>query len=166
MSDSWLSDCGIRVTDLERSLEFYRRILDLEELKRASDEDSAYVLLRDRRSGQRLELNWYAPGNPFYAPYVPGEGLDHLEVRVRSVPSMLERLKPHGIVPVNKRLWVNKAAVRKMKSDPRVAQLMDQDVWTTSSGHHVAYIADPDGNLVALYDHPEEPWDGPIPDHY
>jgi catechol 2,3-dioxygenase-like lactoylglutathione lyase family enzyme len=166
MPDSWLCDVGIRVTDLERSLAFYSRLLDLVVLKRVDDEDSAYVLLKDRRSGQRLELNWYAESSPFYAPYVPGEGLDHIEVRVRNVPVFLEELRPAGIVPVNRRLWVNEPAVRKLRSDPRMAAMMERDVWTSSTGHRIAYVSDPDGNLVVLYDHPEEDWEGPIPDHY
>jgi catechol 2,3-dioxygenase-like lactoylglutathione lyase family enzyme len=166
MSESWLCDFGIRVTDLERSLSFYRQILDLVELKRAQDEDSAYVLLKDPRSGQRIELNWYSEVSPFFFPYVAGDGLDHIEVRVRNVPEFLERLRPLGIRPVNRSLWVNAPVVRKLRADPKMAAQIDQEVWTTSTGHRVAYIADPDGNLVALYDHPEEPWDGPIPDHY
>ena len=79
---------------------------------------------------------------------------------------MLERLRPDGIVPVNRAMWVNARVMPKWRADPQVAPMIDQDVWTTRSGHRVAYIADPDGNLVCLYDHPEEPWDGPIPDHY
>lgn len=80
MADAWLGNFGIRVTNFEKSIEFYTHLLDLEELKRVVEAEYAYVLLRDRRSGQRLELNWYAPSSPFWAPYVPGEGLDHLEV--------------------------------------------------------------------------------------
>ncbi|MCI4320336.1 MAG: VOC family protein [Thermoplasmata archaeon] len=166
MPDSWLSDIGIRVTNLERSLAFYRRILDLVELARRADEDSAYVLLKDPRSGQRLELNWYAETNPFYAPYVGGEGLDHIEVRVRNLPEMLERLRTGGIVPVNRTMWVNRPVVEKLRADPKMAAMMESEVWTTSTGHRIAYVADPDGNLVCLYDHPEESWDGPIPEHY
>src|SRR5579863_9434322 len=166
MAESWLSNVGIRVTNLEKSLEFYKRILDLIELKREQDEDSAYVLLKDRRSGQRIELNWYAESNPFYAPYVPGEGLDHLDVRVKDVPGFLEGLARVGIKPVTRTLWVNRAAVEKLRSEPRMAQVMGEDVWTTRTGHRVAHVLDPDGNLVALYDHPEEDWEGPIPDGY
>jgi catechol 2,3-dioxygenase-like lactoylglutathione lyase family enzyme len=166
MKDAWLSDFGLRVTNLERSVEFYARILDLEELKRGGDEDGRYVLFRDRRSGQRLELNWYPESSPFWTPYHPGEGLDHIEVRVKDVPTFLARLAPLGIRPVNRQLWVNPEAVRKLQSDPKSVEQMRQEVWTTSTGHHVAYIQDPDGNHLALYDHPEEPWEGPIPDHY
>jgi catechol 2,3-dioxygenase-like lactoylglutathione lyase family enzyme len=166
MSESWLSDFGLRVTNLEKSIQFYTELLDLEELKRVADADAAYVLFRDRRSGQRFELNWYAESNPFWAPYVPGEGLDHIEVRVKSLPEFLERLRKKGILPVNKDLWVNAAAVERLKSDPEWAPFIEQDTWTTSTGHRIAYVPDPDGNLICLYDHPEEEWEGPIPDHY
>jgi catechol 2,3-dioxygenase-like lactoylglutathione lyase family enzyme len=166
MADSWLCDAGLRVTDLRRSLEFYHAILDLEELQRVEETDSAYVLLRDRRSGQRLELNWYSPESPFWAPYVPGEGLDHLEVRVRSLPEFLDRLRGLGIRPVNRSLWTNGRAVERLRADPTERAYLDLDVWTSGTGHRIAYVADPDGNLLCLYDHPEESWDGPIPDHY
>jgi len=166
MSDTWLCAAGIRVTDLDHSLAFYKWLLDLEELKHVSHEESAYVLLRDRRSGQRIELNWYAPTSPFYAPFVVGEGLDHLEVRVRDVPAMLERLRQKGLQTVNRSLWTNPKAVRRLKSDPVESASLEEDVWMTTDGHRIAYIHDPDGNLICLYDHPEENWDDPVPDHY
>lgn len=166
MSDTWLCDTGIRVTDLERSIRFYTSLLDLVELKRASDEDSAYVLFKDRRSGQRLELNWYSEKSPFYSPFVAGEGLDHLEVRCRSVSAVLDRLRPQGIQPVNHRLWVNRGVVDAMRSQPTEAATLEKEVWLTSTGHNIAYIPDPDGHLICLYDHPEEEFDAPIPDHY
>lgn len=161
-----MCDTGIRVTDLERSIEFYTSLLDLVELKRSQDSDSAYVLFKDRRSGQRLELNWYAPDSPFYVPFTPGEGLDHLEVRVRDVKALLPRLRAKGILPVNRRLWVNARAVEAMRSRPEEANSLEQELWVTASGHTIAYVPDPDGNLICLYDHPEEDFDAPIPDHY
>jgi catechol 2,3-dioxygenase-like lactoylglutathione lyase family enzyme len=166
MADSWFCDFGIRVTDLERSIDFYTKLLDLVELKRSVDPESGYVLFQDRRSGQRIELNWYSESSPFWAPYSPGEGLDHIEVRVKDVPKFLERLRGMGIVPVNRQLWVNRAVVEKLRADPTTPGLPERDVWTTSIGHRIAYVPDPDGNLICLYDHPEEPWEGPIPDHY
>ena len=166
MSDTWLCDTGIRVTGFDRSVEFYTSLLDLVELKRVRDDESAYVLFKDRRSGQRLELNWYSPSSPFYQPFVPGEGLDHLEVRVRDVPKLLRKLEARGIRPVNRQLLVNSTAVAALRSRPEGAALLSKDVWVTSTGHNIAYIADPDGNMICLYDHPEEDFDGPIPDHY
>src|SRR3989442_15856620 len=96
MSDLWIGDVGIRVTGLERSIEFYSKVFDLEEIDRGGDDEGKYVLFRDRRSGQRLELNWYAERSPFWTPYVSGEALDHFEVRVKSVPETLDRLKKFG----------------------------------------------------------------------
>ena len=64
MSDLWTGDVGIRVTDLDRSIEFYNNVLDLEEIDRGGDDEGK---------------------------------LDHFEVRVRSVPETLERLKRLGI---------------------------------------------------------------------
>lgn len=166
VADTWLCDTGIRVTDLDRSVDFYTSLLDLVELKRVRDEDSAYVLFKDRRSGQRLELNWYSPKSPFYTPFAAGEGLDHLEVRVRDVRALLTKLKERGIEPVNRKLWVNSPVVAAMKERQEEAAVLAKDVWVTSSGHTIAYIQDPDGILVCLYDHPEEDFDGPIPEHY
>ncbi len=166
MSDLWLGDVGIRVTDLARSVKFYTEILGLEEIKRVEDPDSAYVLLRDRHSGQRLELNWYADASAFAAPYTVGEALDHFEVRVRSVPEVLARLETLGIRPATKKLWVNRAAIAELRKDPHMAEVMEQDVWSLKSGHRIVYIQDPDGIFLCLYDHPEEPWGGPIPDGY
>ena len=166
MDDLWFSDFGIRVTDLARSVEFYTKLFGLEELKRVVDDDSAYVLLRDRRSGQRIELNWYAEESPFAAPYTPGESLDHLEVRVKDVPATLERLRAAGVLPATRELWTNEKVVAKMRAEPKWQAMIDSDVWSFSNGHRIAYIQDPDGIFLCLYDHPEEPWDGPIPDHY
>ena len=148
MGDLWISYFGIRVKDLRRSEEFYSKLFDLVELRRSSHATGAYVLFKDRRSGQRLELNWYSPESPFASPYLPGEGLDHIGVRVKSIPETLERLKKLGIEP----------ATRQLPSD--------EDVWVLQNGHRIAYIKDPDGNFIELDDHQEEPWEGPIPESY
>ena len=51
MSDLWIGDVGIRVTNMERSIEFYTKVFDVEEIDRGGDDEGKYVLLRDRRSG-------------------------------------------------------------------------------------------------------------------
>jgi lactoylglutathione lyase len=166
MSDSWLGDVGIRVVDLAKSLDFYTKVLGLQEVDRGGDYEATYVLLKNPRSGHRLELNWYAESSPFACPYVPGEALDHFEVRVKSVPETLERLRALGIGPATRKLWVNRKAVETLEADAHMKQVMGQDVWTLKSGHRIVYIQDPNGIFLCLYDHPEENWDGPIPDHY
>ena len=129
---------GIRVTNLERSLEFYSRLLDLEVVSRGESALGTAVQLRDRLSGQRLELNWYPPGSPFAVPYVPGEGLDHIGIRVQDVFEARERLRKLGIEP----------ATRELHSE--------QEIWITSA-FRVFYIKDPDGNFLELYDCPDVP---------
>ncbi len=104
-------------------------MFDLEEIARGAYDEGETVLFRDRRSGQRLELNWYSENSPFWAPYLAG-------------------------------------GIAKLKETPKFQDRMKQDVWIGRKGHRIAYIQDPDGIFFCLYDHPEEPWEGPIPDRY
>jgi catechol 2,3-dioxygenase-like lactoylglutathione lyase family enzyme len=87
MPRSFLSYVGLRVTDLDRSLSFYKEIFGLDEVARGDNTSAGkgpYVLLRDAFSGQKLELNYYVPGSKFDTPYEPGEGLDHISFRVEN----------------------------------------------------------------------------------
>jgi lactoylglutathione lyase len=88
---------GIRVTDLDRSLDFYIRGLGLEELRRGGlPHGGRRVLLVDRGTAQRLELNWYPKESPYAVPYVAGEGLDHLGYSTGHAADMARRLVEHG----------------------------------------------------------------------
>lgn len=147
MSDSWVSYVGVRVKDLAKSVEFYTELFDLEEITRGASDDSRWVMLRDRRSGQRLELYSYSPESPNAPPYEEGHGFDHIGVRVRDAREMLERLKRQGIEPSTRGLPLG------------------EDLLVTPR-FRLFHVRDPDGNLLELYDHPGEPWDGPIPNHY
>ena len=118
---------GIRVTDLDRSLAFYSRALGLEEERRGdnlANGGGIWVLLRDPRSGMRLELNWYPPESRWAIPYEPGEGLDHIGFVVGDVRAAYQELLAHG-------------------AEPRI----DPDV----SDGFIAYVADPDGNWIEIY---------------
>ncbi len=64
--NAYLSYVGIRVTNLEKSLKFYEGLFGLEEVTRGDNSKfgmGVFVLLRDRKSGQKLELNWYPKGS-------------------------------------------------------------------------------------------------------
>jgi catechol 2,3-dioxygenase-like lactoylglutathione lyase family enzyme len=57
-----LEYCGIRVTNLERSVKFYTEVLGLKEIFRGIFTEygaGIFVKLRDESSGQHLDLNWY-----------------------------------------------------------------------------------------------------------
>jgi hypothetical protein len=59
------------------------------------------VLLADRGTAQRLELNCYPKGSPYDVPYVAGEGFDHLGYSTGHAADVARRLVEHGgkIVP-------------------------------------------------------------------
>ncbi len=88
---------GIRVTDLERSSKVYVDGLGLVKLRGGRmPHGGRRVLLEDPGTGQRLELNWYPPESPYAAPYVPGEGLDHLGFSTGRAAEVARRLEAHG----------------------------------------------------------------------
>src|SRR5574337_346251 len=91
---------GIRVSDLGSSLRFYSGLLGLKEIRRGGgtrEWPPVYVLLRDPKSGQKLELNWYPEDHFLAPPYTPGEGLDHVGFRVADVVETLGRMKKVGV---------------------------------------------------------------------
>ncbi len=146
MPARYLSYFGIRVTNLDKSLQFYTELFGLTEVERGDNSSmgkGVYVLLRDPWSGQKLELNWYPPGSEFANPYEPGEGLDHLAFRVDDLPQFLDKLR---------RAWV--------EGTGGVADHV------LPSGSRVAYVKDPDGNWLELYDHPSEPLPTSPPEGY
>jgi len=70
---------GIRVKNLNRSIEFYRKTMGMKEVGRGKMQaGGVYVELKSKGSDQRLELNYYPPGSKFYEKYVAGSELDHL----------------------------------------------------------------------------------------
>ena len=141
MPRTFLSYVGIRVTDLDRSLRFYREVFGLKEVARGDNTSAGkgpYVLLRDDFSGQKLELNYYVPGSKFATPYNPGEGLDHISFRVDDLSQFVASLR--------------KAGVQDAPGSPN---------HVLPNGHRVAYVTDPDGNWIEIYEHPEERLVGP-----
>lgn len=119
---------GMRVTDLEASLKFYTQALGLEEVRRGEMLQygrGRWVLLKDRETGQQLELNWYPPGSLFDTPYIPGEGLDHVGFRVEDVYASYKELVRKGAEPT--------------------------EVTPESTDGWGAYVKDPDGNWIELY---------------
>jgi len=97
----YLDYAGIRVTQLPKAVRFYSKALGLEEKSRGRmSHGGIWVLLEDPRSHQRLELNWYPPKSRYYTKFVPGEGLDHLGVRVNDVEVAGKRLERAGALKV------------------------------------------------------------------
>lgn len=137
----FLEYSGIRVTDLERSLQFYTELLGLKEVRSGEgyfaaegQERSIWVLLEDAESGQHLELNWYPEGHRYATAYAPGEGLDHIGFVVKNTRETFERLVAAGVEPV-------------IGPEETMG-------WT-------AYLKDPDGNWIEIFQRTEpEPQEG------
>jgi catechol 2,3-dioxygenase-like lactoylglutathione lyase family enzyme len=70
---------GIRVRNLPRALEFYKRVMEMKKmLKGKMMQGGIFVHLKSPHSSQRLQLNYYPPGTRFHKKYQSGSELDHL----------------------------------------------------------------------------------------
>ena len=85
---------GIRVRDMDRSIDFYTRLLGMEVQYRMNIKETGgrIAIIKSPRGSQRLELNWY-PRKGLHVRYRQGDELDHLAFSVRDVDRFLEEHK-------------------------------------------------------------------------
>jgi lactoylglutathione lyase len=117
---------GIRVTNLQRSVDFYTKVLDMKIKGRGKIDQTKgeTVSLESEKEGFILELNYYEKDSPFNTRYVVGEGLDHLAFNVDNLEKALEEAEKAG-----------HRTILEMKAD----------------GSRWAYIEDPDGIWIELF---------------
>jgi catechol 2,3-dioxygenase-like lactoylglutathione lyase family enzyme len=80
-------NAGIRVRNFQRSVRFYTKVLGLRVVRRGDTRSwggGLWALLQDPRTRRVIELNWYPKGSMFYAPFRPGDALDHLDFSIGS----------------------------------------------------------------------------------
>ena len=143
-----MTHVGICVTDLDRSIRFYRDLLGFRfrsELQVRGEPSDTLLQLRDvdlhavylERDGTRLELLYYAApvavGDGGARP-MNGRGLTHLSLRVDSVRDTLETLRAAGV---------------RVLDETRI------DV--PDFGAAAIFVADPDGTLIELVQAPGDP---------
>ena len=89
---------GIRVKNLEDSVEFYTKILGMKETGRGAVEATKgeVVSLESEEGGQQLELNFYKAGSNFAKSYIAGEEMDHLAFKVDDLDKALREAKDLG----------------------------------------------------------------------
>ena len=117
---------GIRVTNLQRSIDFYTKVLGMTVKGRGKIDQTKgeTVGLESEKDGFTLELNYYEKDSPFNTKYAVGEGLDHLAFNVDNLEKALEEAKKAGY-----------KTILEMKAD----------------GGRWAYIEDPDGIWIELF---------------
>ena len=88
---------NFNVSDLEKSLAFYREALGLEEVRRKEAEDGGFIIvfLGDGRTDFRLELTWLRD-HP--QKYDLGECEFHLALRAEDYQAAYEKHKAMGCV--------------------------------------------------------------------
>jgi lactoylglutathione lyase len=123
----------LRVSDLDRSLEFYTNQLGMQVLERRDHTKNqfsqAYIGFGDGFGQMTLELvsNWDHEG-----PYASGESFGHVAIQVRGITALCDRLAAAGV---------------KMPRPPR-AQRHGESI--------VAFIEDPDGHQIELVQPPAQ----------
>jgi lactoylglutathione lyase len=117
---------GIRVTNLQRSIDFYTKVLGMQVTGRGKVEQTKgeTVGLQSEKDGFTLELNYYEKDSPYNTEYTAGEGLDHLAFKVEDLDKALEEARKAG-----------HRTILEMKAD----------------GGRWAYIEDPDGIWIELF---------------
>ena len=123
-----LDYAGIRVTNLPKAVRFFTRGLGLNELRRGRmAHGGVWVLLGDGISGQRLELNWYPKGSRYATPFVPGEGLDHIGVRVNSMAAAGKQLRKAGALKVDEFRWRGELQIEYLRRAGRALDRAHQE---------------------------------------
>lgn len=89
---------GIRVRDLDESIEFYTKLLGLKFTGKSDIKVTKGKVagLTSEDGTFTLELNYYEADSPYYSEYVVGEGLDHLAFQVENIDNALEEAAKLG----------------------------------------------------------------------
>jgi len=89
---------GIRVKELEKSVDFYGKLLGMVIVGRGKLEETKgeWIELASENDGFILELNYYEIGSPYCVEYLVGEGLDHLTFKVDDLDEALKELDLAG----------------------------------------------------------------------
>lgn len=126
-----LETAGLRVRNFQRSLRFYTRALGLAVVRQGDTRSwggGRWALLKDRRSGRVIELNWYPKGSRFFTPFRTGDALDHLDFSIGvGTPAQLERAYRRLL-----RLGAKPTRYRPATTEGWMASVTDPDgIWIT-----------------------------------
>ncbi len=120
---------SIRTSDMDRSINFYTRFLDLELVSRREipQNDAEIAFLKNREEkGCTLELTFYNKQKKFIQAEYEDRLFDHLAFEVNDVEGIIDRMKKARVV------------------------VTDEPFNLSPKGPLIAFVEDPDGILVEL----------------
>ena len=88
----------IRVLDLDRSIDFYKRAFGLDVADRFDFDGFSLVYLRNPENDFEIELTWNADRE---SPYTHGDGYGHVAVCVDDAHTEHERFVQEGLSPLD-----------------------------------------------------------------
>ena len=88
----------IRVVDLDRSIDFYKRAFGLDVADRFDFDGFALVYLRNAENDFEIELTW---NEGRAEPYTHGDGYGHVAVCVDDVRAEHQRFVTEGLAPLD-----------------------------------------------------------------
>ena len=88
----------IRVVDLDRSIDFYKRAFDLDVADRFDFDGFSLVYLRNAENDFEIELTWNADRDQ---PYTHGDGYGHVAVCVDDAHAEHGRFVKEGLEPLD-----------------------------------------------------------------
>ena len=120
---------SIRTSNVERSIDFYTRLLGLKVLSRREikQTNAEIVFLRDPKGeGCTLELTFYHDQKKFTQPVYEMRLFDHLAFTVQSMDQTIAALRKENVT------------------------VTDEPFKLAPNGPTIAFIEDPDGTLIEL----------------
>jgi len=89
---------GIRVKEVDRSVDFYTRLLGMKVKQRLKINEAKGEIVDLVSEDERftLELNHYEKDSPHNTTYIVGEGLDHLAFDVDDLDKAIEEMTSAG----------------------------------------------------------------------
>jgi lactoylglutathione lyase len=90
---------GIRVKNMDESIQFYTQVLGMTLLDREKypQTQGECATLKSPESEQIIELNWYSEGSRFGTPYVNGSEIDHLAFDVQNLDTWIEQVERKSV---------------------------------------------------------------------